>query len=378
MELKIYGEIISDTDKSFLLSFLDEVSGVSYADIREALKNVKEGEDVTLRIHCKGGDCIDGFAIYDALRAIPNNISAVVEGECSSMATIILLAAKKENRRAYANTRFCVHEPRYFDFIADQMTVSDAERIAADLMDERDRLVRVYTDRTDMDENTVLDLMKKDKYITAEEAKSYGLISEIIAPVSAKKNNFKQTKSNKPNQMNAIQKAVVALAKAVGVTDIKDEDPKNEVVLKTKEEIDLTVDIPEGDDIKVGDAATPDGVFTLEDGRVVTVEGGVVTDIKAADENQEVEPEQNTTEDNSDTNARLEALEARIKALEDAQTTDEEKSMLQALKNAGGAEALKSLHSGYVAQKRQNTTPQARKSLLQEEMERAGLSAKKN
>lgn len=372
MELKIYGNIVDEATKAFSLMFTEEGSGVSYGDIREALKNVKAGEDVTLRIHCRGGDCAEGFAIYDALRSLSGStVSAVVEGECSSMATIVLLAAKKELRRAYANTRFCVHEPRLFDFAADQLTASDAERVAADLKGERDRLIRIYAERTDMDEDAVVELMKRDNYITAEEAKSYGLISEIIQPVSALKS---KTKNQNYKNMNAIQKAVVALAKAVGVFDLKeDENPKAEVVFKTKEEVDITVDIPEGNDIKVGDSATPDGVFTLEDGRVVTVEGGEVTKVEEPPLEEEVEPVQPT----ADAAARIEALEARIKALEAAQMTDEDKAMLQAFKNAGGAEALKSLHSGYVAQKRQNTTPQARKSLLQEEMERAGLSVKK-
>ncbi len=111
MIIKIHGEIKNDEQKDYeLLYGLD--NGVTYGTIDEALAAKADDDNtIVLKIHCNGGLCTEGYAIYDRLRSVANTtIEAEVEGECSSMATIILLVASK--RRAMQNSRFCIHKPR--------------------------------------------------------------------------------------------------------------------------------------------------------------------------------------------------------------------------------------------------------------------------
>ena len=77
------------------------IDGICFKDIDGFLASMKPDDDeVDIRIHCRGGDCVEGWAIYDKLRQSGKTISCTVEGECSSMATIILLAAPAERRHA--------------------------------------------------------------------------------------------------------------------------------------------------------------------------------------------------------------------------------------------------------------------------------------
>ena len=397
MEIKVYGEIMNEEEKQFRTMFFDNVRGLTYFDINDILAGRdKDDNEITLRINCPGGSCIDGFAIYDRLRATEGaEISAIVEGECSSMATIVLLAAKAENRRAYANTRFCVHKSRIMEYYGQDVTDDDAQKLADELRAETDRLVRVYVDRTTADEQTIRDLMERDTYITADEAKGLGLIAEIIQPVSATK--------TKRNEMNAIQRLVVSMAKAVGLTDLKDTETKA-VMLNTADGGELEIDIEEGAEPQVGDAARPDGEHLMQDGKTIVVVDGVITEIRMP-ENETNEPEPEPEQDaegegdpmeqgedveqlkaeneqlkaeNEQLKATVDELRARIEELEQAEPTTEDKEILDTVAKCGGVEWLKSVKSNYKPQARQTKSQTAGQSKLQQELAKAGIKSHQN
>lgn len=86
------------------------------------------------RLHCDGGSVTEGWAIYDRLRATGKEITATAEGNCASMATIILMAAPKERRRAYENAHICVHNPWMCPWaLGDAVTADDLQKYANDL-----------------------------------------------------------------------------------------------------------------------------------------------------------------------------------------------------------------------------------------------------
>ena len=98
-KLCIYNEIVDEETKVMYQDWYG-TDGVCFKDIHEFIDSMKDDDtDVDIRLHCPGGDCIEGWAIYDALRTSGKNITATIDGECSSMATIVLLAAPKERRR---------------------------------------------------------------------------------------------------------------------------------------------------------------------------------------------------------------------------------------------------------------------------------------
>ena len=113
-ELKIYNDIQSEDTKN-IVQYFGGVEGTSFRDIDEFIKDIPEDDnDINIRLHCNGGEVLEGFAIYDKLRSTGKTISAVVEGTCASMATIILLSAQADKRKAYQNAEFLIHEPYMF------------------------------------------------------------------------------------------------------------------------------------------------------------------------------------------------------------------------------------------------------------------------
>ena len=83
------------------LYLFSDINNGLFNEIRGKLDNLTENEEITLHVNSYGGDVAAGWAIYDALRqAEGHTIKAIVEGVCASMATVIILAATKENRKA--------------------------------------------------------------------------------------------------------------------------------------------------------------------------------------------------------------------------------------------------------------------------------------
>lgn len=111
-KLFINKDIAPDTDK--YKYWLTGEDSVSFSDIQYFIDWMPSDDNrIDVEIHSCGGDCVEGYAIYDALRASGKEISCKVVGRCASMATVILLAAPLERRTAYAHSELLIHSPYY-------------------------------------------------------------------------------------------------------------------------------------------------------------------------------------------------------------------------------------------------------------------------
>lgn len=374
-QLKIYTDIQSESDKTFA-RLVGDVEGVSFADIDAFCNSIPADDNqIEVRLHCDGGSVTEGWAMYDRLRATGKEITCIVEGNAASMATVILMAAPKERRKAYENAHILVHNPW-----ACVMTAADADdmqKIANDLKAEQERLVNLYVERCGVDRDTIQSLMDEDKFITAAEAKELGIIGEIIPPISAKV----RTTTN-PNNMNEVNVKASLLDRMLAKLGFKTLDEAASLDIKalelsTADGQTLTIEREEGQP-QVGDAANPDGEWLMPDGTTIVVENGVITDIKPkedapegnADDDKKGEVDPTTEEDDKD--EEMERLRERIAELEkeneelrqqlesanaNARTTDDLR-ILNAVKMAGGEEALKKFSSTYTPDTRM---PQGKK-----------------
>ena len=110
-KLYINKDIVADKDKMENW-YLTGEDGLSFPDIQNFLSWIDPNDHVIdIEIHSCGGDAVEGYAIYDALRASGKQISCTAVGRCASMATVILLAAAKERRFAYPHAKFLIHKP---------------------------------------------------------------------------------------------------------------------------------------------------------------------------------------------------------------------------------------------------------------------------
>ena len=280
--LKIYNDIQTENEKNES-KFFGGTEGVCFKDIDAFCESLKDDDNtIDVRLHCNGGSCIEGWSIYDRLRATGKEITCTIEGSCASMATVILMSAPKERRRAYSSAQICVHNPWVSGRqLNEAMTADDLEKYARDLREQQEKILNLYVERCECDKGEMQMLMNEDKYISAEKAKELGLIGEILAPISAKKttefNNKKQNQMKK--EKNVEVKASLldrALAK-LGLRSI--EELAKGMDLSTADGETLTIEREEGEP-QVGDVASPNGEFVMPDGKTIVVVDGVITEIR--------------------------------------------------------------------------------------------------
>lgn len=354
MIIRIYSDIV-ENDNVFY-----GCCGVSYQSIAEALAAMDEDDDtIDLRIDCRGGLISAGWAIIDALRATGKTIKATVEGYCGSMAIAVLLAASERAGAKHATLhahRACF--PPYT--LADQYNDADLAKMSEDLKAETERMLDWYVERTGADRAELEELMNADKDIDMEEAQRLGFIQSILEPVSAlagRRSWNKQTPKNKDmaKKENAIGEAFRALAKAIGLkVDVTDEPAPANYVLVTLNGTELVIDKPEGEEIAVGDAASPDGEYVLEDGRKVKIEGGIITEIETADDPEDKKGKKcNLTDEeaaqlqqeNADLKAEVERLQAELEEAKKQIESPEDKAIVEIVNKAGGREWLNKVTS---------------------------------
>lgn len=373
-QLKIYTDIQSESDKTFA-RLVGDVEGVSFADIDAFCNSIPADDNqIEVRLHCDGGSATEGWAMYDRLRATGKEITCIVEGNAASMATVILMAAPKERRKAYENAHILVHNP--WAVVMTAADADDMQKMANDLKAEQERLVNLYVERCGVDRDTIQSLMDEDKFITAAEAKELGIIGEIIPPISAK------AITTNPINMNEVNVKASLLDRMLAKLGFKTLDEAASLEIKalelsTADGQTLTIEREEGQP-QVGDAANPDGEWLMPDGTTIVVENEVITDIKPkedapegnADDDKKGEVDPTTEEDDKD--EEMERLRERIAELEkeneelrqqlesanaNARTTDDLR-ILNAVKMAGGEEALKKFSSTYTPSTRM---PQGKK-----------------
>ena len=361
--LKIFNDIQTENEKNYS-KFFGDVEGICYKDVDEFCEQIPEDDNkIDVRLHCNGGSCTEGWAIYDRLRATGKEITCTVEGNAASMATVILMAAPKERRKAYASAEICVHNPWISSWgLSDIVTADDLDKAAKDLRDIQEKMLNLYVERCECDKEEIQALMNEDKYIGVNEAIRLGLIGEVIAPVSAKKqgavfNNKSKNKMAKEEKKVEVKASLIdrALAK-LGIKNL-DELAKG-MDLSTSDGQMLTVEREEGEP-QVGDKASPDGEFLMPDGKTIVVADGVITDIKTDAQGSKGKDGDENTDRIEELEKEVEDLKKQIEELTQAKkdaeakakTTDELR-ILNAVKMAGGEKALSQITSNYKPQQR--------------------------
>ena len=368
MKIKLHGVIVDSETKKWETMWGGESDGVSFKDLDEALASkADDDKEIELSINSPGGNCIEGMAIYDRLRSLEGHtIKAEVIGECSSMASVVLMAASV--RRMHQNARICIHKPRFADFYLPTMTEDEAKRAYEDLHDETQRLKKIYLDRTSFSEEDLDKLMSEDRYMTAEEALQYGVITEIIQPMTATK---------QPTHMSKFTKALKAFALAMREGENEQPQPVA-MTLNTEDGSTIEIEREEGEP-QVGDKAvnTEDGEYKMADGTTIVITDGVITEIKPAE--VEDEDETMTEEEVASTIAEMtEAIEKltaenddlkkQLNASKANEKTAEDSKVLQLVANAGGLKWLESLKSNHKPASREVKTARKEMTSLDERL----------
>lgn len=391
--LKIFNDIQTENEKNFC-KYFGEAEGVCFKDVDEFCEAIPKGDNsIDVRIHCDGGSVVEGWGIYDRLRATGKDITCTVEGNAASMATVILMAAPKERRRAYKNAQICVHNPWVPAYaLGDTLTAAELEKAASDLKETQEKMLNLYVERCECNKEEMQALMDEDKFIGVDRAMELGLIGEIIAPASAKKqglvfNNKKENKMAEKNEKVEVKASLLdrALAK-LGLKNI--EELAKGLDLSTSDGQTLTVEREDGEP-QIGDKASPDGTFEMPDGKTIVVKDGVITDIQTSSSGGEEggegsELEKRVAELENEVKELQEKLESSENARKQAEAmakTQEDLRILNAVKIAGGEKALANISSSYKPEPRKPEGTNASKKAEGQEDEspmRKEINARKN
>ena len=182
-KLFINKDIAADSDK--MQYWLSGDDCVSYSDIQAFLDYFKDDDKIEVELHSCGGSCIEGYAIYDALRVSGKEISCTVVGTCASMATVILLAAPLERRKMYPNARILIHNPR-FSSLEGTATIESLRSALASLESEKQRMMTIYKERTGRSEEELEAQMATDDWFGSDKAIELGFVSSVVPLASAK------------------------------------------------------------------------------------------------------------------------------------------------------------------------------------------------
>lgn len=133
-------------------------------------------KDISLYINSPGGVVTSGLAIYDTMQFIKPDVSTICTGQACSMGSFLLMAGAKGKRFALPNSRVMIHQPSG----GAQGQATDIEIHAREILDLRKRLNALYAQHTGQPVERIELDMERDRFLSAEAAKEYGLIDQVI------------------------------------------------------------------------------------------------------------------------------------------------------------------------------------------------------
>lgn len=134
--------------------------------------------DIYLYINSPGGSITAGMAIYDTMQYIKPDVRTVCIGMAASMGAFLLMAGAKGKRCALPNSEVMIHQP----LGGAQGQATDVQIRAEWLLKTKEKMIRMKAEMTGQDIETIRQDVERDHFMSAEEAKAYGIIDEIYQP----------------------------------------------------------------------------------------------------------------------------------------------------------------------------------------------------
>ncbi len=141
------------------------------------LQSEDPGKDIEMYINTVGGEVPAGLAIYDTMQLIKPDVRTFCVGKSVSMGAVLLAGGMKGKRSALPNSRVMIHQPLGGTY----GQVSDVDIFTRELLRTRDRINEIMAYHTGQDVETIKRDTERDRWMTADEAKEYGIVDEVLA-----------------------------------------------------------------------------------------------------------------------------------------------------------------------------------------------------
>ena len=171
----IYSRLLKDRIVFLGSAIDDNVANLIVAQML-FLESEDPKKDINLYINSPGGSVYAGMAIYDTMRYVKPSISTICVGLAASFGAVLLTAGEKGKRFALPNSRIMLHQPMG----GAQGQAVDIEIHAREILKTRETLNQILADHTGQPVDTISRDTDRDFFMSAEDAKKYGLIDDIL------------------------------------------------------------------------------------------------------------------------------------------------------------------------------------------------------
>ena len=171
----IYSRLLKERIIFLVGAVDDHVSSLICAQLL-FLESENPTKDISFYINSPGGLVTAGLAIYDTMQYIRPDISTVCIGQAASMGSLLMAAGANGKRYSLPHSRIMVHQPSG----GFQGQATDIEIHAKEILSLRSRLNDVYVKHTGQSLKVIEEAMERDKFLSPEEAKDFGIIDEVV------------------------------------------------------------------------------------------------------------------------------------------------------------------------------------------------------
>ena len=140
------------------------------------LSSIDSKKDISIYINSPGGSVTSGMAIYDTMQLISNDVRTICVGMAASMGAFLLAGGTKGKRYALPNSEIMIHQP----LGGAKGQVTDIEILTKRLLQTKKNMNKILAKNTNQDEKKIELDTERDNFMTAYEAKEYGLIDKVI------------------------------------------------------------------------------------------------------------------------------------------------------------------------------------------------------
>lgn len=188
----IYSRLLKDRIIILGTPIVDEIANVIIAQLL-FLESEDPDKDIHLYINSPGGSVTAGLAVYDAIQHIRPDVRTYCIGQCASMGAWLLAAGEPGKRYSLPNSRIMIHQP--LGGATGQAT--DIHIQAKEIISMKKKVCRIMSQHTGRSEEQIYKDIDRDFYMSAHEAKEYGIVDEVVT--SVKKSRLENAAGKKEN-----------------------------------------------------------------------------------------------------------------------------------------------------------------------------------
>ena len=171
----IYSRLLQDRIVFIGTAISDEISNLVIAQLL-FLQSQDATKDISVYINSPGGSVTAGLAIYDTMQFVTCDIATYCVGQAASMGAVLLAAGTKGKRYSLPNARIMIHQP----WGGAEGKATDISIAAKEILRLKDRLNEILAAHTGKKATTLAKDTERDFFMSADEAKTYGLVDEVL------------------------------------------------------------------------------------------------------------------------------------------------------------------------------------------------------